>query len=196
MSDNIPAILGTTDISKACGVTIQTVQSWIDRGVLKAFRTPGGHRRVKKEDFLGFLEKFQFPLYQEIKSIFPRILIADDETDLRNSMKSIVSKVFPNAVVTMCSSGADALIHLGLTKPDLAILDVFMSGMSGIQLLEKIKTFPELGKTKVIIIPAHKHKVSEEELKKNGADIVLFKPFRSNELTEVLQKLVEQEANE
>ena len=187
--DEIPSVLGTTDISKACGVTIQTVQSWIDRNVLNAYRTPGGHRRVKKEDFLTFLEKFQFPLYQETKSIFPKILIADDEKDLRNALSAAINSTFPNSVVTLCSSGADALIHLGLTKPDLAIIDVFMPGLNGIQLLEKIKGFQELKQTKVLIITVHKNKVSEKELLDKGADKVLFKPFRTQELTDIILQM-------
>lgn len=188
--DDIPDILGTTDISRACGVTIQTVQSWIDRGVLSAFRTPGGHRRVKRDDFLGFLERFQFPLYQQIKSSYPRILIADDEKDLRDSVNQVIVKSFPNAVITLCSSGADALIHLGLAKPDLAIIDVFMPGMNGVQLLEKIKGFPELKQTKVLIITGHKNKVSEKDLRKKGADEIIYKPFRAPALTEIIAKMI------
>lgn len=187
--DNIPAILGTTDISKACGVTIQTVQSWIDRGVLQAFRTPGGHRRVKKEDFLSFLEKFQFPLSQEIKTTSPRILVAEDETDLRDAISSIINNSFPNAVVTLCSTGADALIQLGMAKPDVAIIDVFMPGLSGVQLLEKIKAFPELKQTRVIIITGHKNKISEQEMMDQGAEAVLYKPFRTNEVTDLLTRM-------
>jgi len=189
-NSEIPPVLGTTDISRACGVTIQTVQSWIDRGVLQAFRTPGGHRRVKKEDFLSFLEKFQFPLLTEIKSSIPRILIADDEQDLRDTINGIVSKAFPNAVITLCSSGADALIQLGMTRPDLAILDVYMPGLDGLKLLDKIKGFNELKQTRVLIITAHKHKISEDEITAKGADGILYKPFRAAELTEIITSLV------
>lgn len=187
---DIPPILGTTDISKACGVTIQTVQSWIDRGVLYAFRTPGGHRRVQREEFINFLEKFQFPLMADVTSTVPRILIADDEKDLKDIISTTVSDTFPNAVITMCSSGADALIQMGMVKPDLAILDVFMPGLNGIQLLEKIRNFPELRLTKVLIVTGHKNEVSEKELKEKGATEILFKPFRSDELKECLLRML------
>ena len=86
-------ILVTTDISKICGVTTQTVQSWFDRGVLKAFRTPGGHRRVKREDFLEFLEKFQFPAAAKTTSSQPRILIADDEERGHGNRRKDVGKI-------------------------------------------------------------------------------------------------------
>ncbi len=182
-------ILGTTDISKICGVTTQTVQSWIDRGVLKAFRTPGGHRRVKREDFLEFLEKFQFPAAARSQSSKQRILIADDEPDLLDSIKDIVMESAPDANITLCSTGAEALIQMGLSRPDLAILDVFMPGLSGIQILEKIFETPEFKHTKVVIITAHKDHVTEATLREKGAAAVLFKPFSTADLKKQIEEI-------
>jgi excisionase family DNA binding protein len=39
----------THDISRLLQVDPSTVSKWIDRGILLAFRTPGGHRRVRKK---------------------------------------------------------------------------------------------------------------------------------------------------
>lgn len=183
-------ILGTTDISRICGVTTQTVQSWIDRGVLQAFRTPGGHRRVKREDFLEFLEKFQFPAATRSSSSQPRILIADDEPDLLDSIKDIISGALPQANITPCSTGAEALIQMGLCRPDLAILDVFMPGMSGVQILDRILATPEFKHTKVIIITAHKDHVTEATLIEKGATAVLFKPFSTADLKKHVEEIL------
>ena len=40
----------THDISRLLQVDPSTVSKWIDRGILMAFRTPGGHRRVRSAD--------------------------------------------------------------------------------------------------------------------------------------------------
>lgn len=184
-------ILGTTDISKICGVTTQTVQSWIDRGVLKAFRTPGGHRRVKREDFIEFLHKFQFPAASRASApTQPRILIADDEKDLRDSIQQLLARAFPSAAITVCSTGAEALIQMGLNRPDLAILDVFMPGLSGIQILEKIAETPEFKHTKVIIITGHKNKTPEDRLNELGVSAVLYKPFNIADLKKYVEPII------
>jgi len=48
----------TNDIARMCSVTRQTVINWIKRGKLKAVSTPGGHRRVPRQQLLEFfLEK-------------------------------------------------------------------------------------------------------------------------------------------
>lgn len=47
----------TNDIARMCSVTRQTVINWIKGGKLKAVYTPGGHRRVGREDLLNFFRQ-------------------------------------------------------------------------------------------------------------------------------------------
>ena len=42
----------TYQISKICSVSATAVINWINQGKLLAYKTPGGHRRVKKEDLV------------------------------------------------------------------------------------------------------------------------------------------------
>ncbi|MBN2406503.1 MAG: response regulator [Elusimicrobia bacterium] len=44
------------EVSKFCGVSLTTVANWIDAGMLKAHRTPGGHRRILRKDLLDFIK--------------------------------------------------------------------------------------------------------------------------------------------
>jgi excisionase family DNA binding protein len=47
----------TNDIAQMCNVTRQTVINWIKTGKLKANLTPGGHRRVLRDDLLSFFQE-------------------------------------------------------------------------------------------------------------------------------------------
>lgn len=47
----------TNDIAQMCNVTRQTVINWIKTGKLKANLTPGGHRRVLRDDLVAFFEQ-------------------------------------------------------------------------------------------------------------------------------------------
>lgn len=74
MSNNV--VFTTFQISKLCKADISTVTDWIDRGKLPAYRTPGGHRRIKIDDFITFLKKFNMPVPEEIGYYAkPKILI-------------------------------------------------------------------------------------------------------------------------
>ncbi|MFH0948137.1 MAG: response regulator [Elusimicrobiota bacterium] len=54
--------LTTFQIAKTLSVDISTIIDWIDAGRIAAFRTPGGHRRVKPSDLLSFLKKYKMPI--------------------------------------------------------------------------------------------------------------------------------------
>ncbi|MEK6709014.1 MAG: helix-turn-helix domain-containing protein [Nitrospinota bacterium] len=51
----------TFEVARICDVTPVTIQNWIDKGWLHAYRTAGGHRRVRREDLLAFLESRNIP---------------------------------------------------------------------------------------------------------------------------------------
>jgi len=54
--------LTSQDIATYCQVSKSTVLEWIKSGRLKAFRLPGGHYRIDKQDFGEFLEKWNMPI--------------------------------------------------------------------------------------------------------------------------------------
>ncbi|MFQ5855968.1 MAG: helix-turn-helix domain-containing protein [Anaerolineae bacterium] len=58
--DTKPITTGT--VARYCGVTRNGVIRWIRQGKLEAFRTPGGHYRIRKADFRAFLKKFGIPV--------------------------------------------------------------------------------------------------------------------------------------
>ncbi len=54
--------LTTGVIAAYCGVSRTTVLRWIKKGCLKAYTTPGGHRRVREDDFRQFLVAAHLPI--------------------------------------------------------------------------------------------------------------------------------------
>jgi excisionase family DNA binding protein len=57
-----PEYISVGFIAKCCGVSNTTVLRWITTGQLPAFRLPGGHYRVVKDDFSEFLTKNHMPV--------------------------------------------------------------------------------------------------------------------------------------
>jgi excisionase family DNA binding protein len=53
-------------VAKHCGVSNTTVLRWVVAGQLPAFRLPGGHYRVGREDLAAFLKKYNMPDSNEI----------------------------------------------------------------------------------------------------------------------------------
>jgi excisionase family DNA binding protein len=56
-----PEYISVGFIAKSCGVSNTTVLRWITTKQLPAFRLPGGHYRIIKDDFIQFLSKYSIP---------------------------------------------------------------------------------------------------------------------------------------
>ena len=69
--------LSTIEVARMLGVAVSSVSKWIDGGKLVAGRTPGGHRRIEKDDFIRFLHQQQFRIPPELQpSVYTRFGIS------------------------------------------------------------------------------------------------------------------------
>lgn len=83
--------------------------------------------------------------------MFPSILIVDDEAYIRKTLKDILTD--EGFEVTTAANGYEALKSLEKNHPDLALLDIWMPGIDGIETLKEIKRIaPELP---VVMITGH-----------------------------------------
>lgn len=58
----VPEFISVGFIAKRCGVSNTTVLRWIGNGQLPAFRLPGGHYRIERNNFSEFLTRFSIPV--------------------------------------------------------------------------------------------------------------------------------------
>jgi response regulator NasT len=106
-----------------------------------------------------------------------RVVIADDESIIRLDLKEIL-EADGYLVVGEAARGDDALAMIRELKPDLAILDVKMPGLDGIEVASQIK---DLGIT-VVLLTAFSQRALIESARDAGVVAYLVKPFRSSEL--------------
>lgn len=74
----------TYQIGQLLGVSRHSVINWIEKGGLLAHRTPGGHRRVRREDLVEFLQKHKIPIPEVLQ--YRREDILEDITAGRHSL--------------------------------------------------------------------------------------------------------------
>jgi PAS domain S-box-containing protein len=109
----------------------------------------------------------------------PRILIADDNNDMRAYLKSLLD---PYATVIACSDGEAAYAHLLRDPPDLLLSDVMMPRLDGFGLIARIRATEALRQLPVILLSARAGEEAKVEGLQAGADDYLVKPFAANEL--------------
>jgi signal transduction histidine kinase len=107
-----------------------------------------------------------------------RILIADDNVDLRRFLADLLS---PNHDVETVGDGALALASARERLPDLVLSDVMMPGLDGIALLRELRADPRTQTVPVVLISARGGEESRVQGLDIGADDYLEKPFTARE---------------
>ncbi len=108
-----------------------------------------------------------------------RILLADDNADMRDYITRLLQKRF---FVETVADGASALKRARAAPPDLILSDIMMPGMNGYQLLQALRADEVTRGIPVIFLSARAGEESRVEGLSAGADDYLVKPFSSREL--------------
>lgn len=122
-------------------------------------------------------------------SILPRILIVEDNPDVRNYIRSYLNKEF------RCYEAENGMVGLELIAKqhfELVISDIMMPGMNGVEFCETIKSDANTSHIPVILLTARADLKSKLEGLETGADDYLTKPFDAEELVQRVKNLVEQ----
>src|SRR5262245_22271559 len=167
-------IYTTHEVSRLLHVNPRSVINWIDQNLLPSYRTPGGHRRIRRDDLLAFLRKHQIPTPPAlIEGGNFSVLIVDDEDNITQIMKAYFERKGGFQVTTV-SDGISALLEVGRAKPDVLVLDIMIPGVDGIEVCRRIKAGPSAS---TIIIAISGQPEMEQKILQAGGDIFLTKPL-------------------
>lgn len=190
-----PRPLTTGEVASYCHVTINAVKKWIYTNKIKAFLTPGGHYRIKPQDFKEFLKKYKMPLLEGVFPSHNRILIVDDAPHIVEFIKSAISSMGIGGVsgnkyeIETAGDGYEALIKVGDFKPDLLILDIRMPRVDGYEVCRRIRQNPKTKSIKILAVTAF-GKEDAENIIKSGADAYLLKPLNLRELRDKVKEMI------
>ncbi len=116
-----------------------------------------------------------------------RILVVDDETSMQEFLEILLRREGYDVVV--CGSASEAIVALDTDDFDLVLSDIQMPGMTGLQLLDHVKSAsPE---TLLVLITAYGTTESAVEAMKHGAYDYLTKPCSVDEIRLVVEKALE-----
>lgn len=106
----------------------------------------------------------------------PLILIAEDDPDIRDILEHSLSAGGTREIVTV-DNGCAALAAVEARSFDLVILDVLMPGLTGIQVLERMRRLPAARDVPVLVVTALEDRETVVHCLRAGADDRLTKPF-------------------
>ncbi len=184
------AAFTTGQVANYCHVTYWTVIKWIKSGKLKAYKLPGDHNRIRKEDFIEFLRNYELPVPPElIEDNQKRLLIVDDDTAIVELLKELLGDI-ENLDIETAFSGYEAGLRIGTFNPHIIILDLWMPGINGFEVCKHLKYNPETSNIKILAITGYPSEQSMEKISNIGADIFLEKPLDTKHLRDVVEEMI------
>lgn len=117
------------------------------------------------------------------------VLIAEDDSDLRNYLKETFKKIF--AKVYVASNGLEALEKARERFPDVIISDVMMPKMNGFDFCKEVKSDIEISHIPFILLTAHNYSQNMYTGYKLGADLFIPKPFEIDDLLILISNLLQ-----
>lgn len=178
----------THEVSKFCDVYPTTVINWIKEGMLPAYTTPGGHRRIKRNDLLKLMKKNNMPIHDELnKGEKNRVLVIDDDPKILKMIKTIFSREEDLEVAT-ADSGFQAGLAISNWLPDIILLDFLMPEMDGFEVCQRLKSDEKTKDIPIIAVTVLKDPKEIKKMQSVGITDYISKPFKSQDLLEKVKK--------
>ncbi len=177
--------------SHEVGVLLQlnasTVVKWVNDGILPAYRTAGGHRRIRSADLLAFLKEQGMFVPKQLRGAGPRkVYMVDDDKGLLTSFSRAMRTYKDKIDLTTFDSGIEALLRIGADRPDSLILDVNMPNLDGYEVLKRIKENEVTKAIEVIVVTGTTDTDVEKKMVALGARAVLKKPVAPADIVELV----------
>lgn len=160
----------TREAGEVLGVAVRTVQLWVEAGVLPAWRTAGGHRRIARsavEQLLAARQSDLVPPKVKPATTLPalKLLLVEDDPLLQRLFAGVVeSWNFPVELYT-ANNGFEGLVRIGEMRPDMVVSDLVMPGMDGFEMLRALKKPGSgFGNLKLLVISA----LSSDDIQERG----------------------------
>jgi len=177
--------LTTSQTAELLGVAPHTVQKWVDAGVLRAWKTVGGHRRVAADSVEAMLRDRE-AMQQATPVEKMSVMLVEDDADTAELMQAMIGELWPQAHVRLARDGFSALLDAGKLPPDVLITDINLPGLDGIEMLRSLNQHPGTRNMRVVFVTNH----SPTELQRFGplpsGVPVLRKPIQITDLRRVL----------
>jgi len=181
-------VFTTKQAAELLGVSLRTVQLWVESGVLKAWKTAGGHRRIAGESVEALVREQRLALDSGTPERDCRILVVEDEPDIMKLYRLTIESWDLPVEIHTAQNGLEGLLRIGQLRPDVLITDLMMPNMDGLEMIRLLRTDPEYQRMAIIVVTA----LGPTEVRARGglpAGVKLFsKPIPFEEIERIVRE--------
>ncbi len=163
--------LSTREAASALGISLGTVQKMVENGVLEAWKTEGGHRRIPTSAIREHLAQRQG---EKIHAPTLDVLVAEDNPVFQALYQAALEKWDFPIKLRVVDNGFDGLLQVGSCQPDILITDLMMPGMDGFEMIRRLRSNKDLANMVIVVVSS----MEAQQIAENGglpADIMVYK---------------------
>ena len=147
------AYVSTREAADLLAISLRTAQLWVESGVLLAWKTSGGHRRILRQSVDALLaeraRQSGAPTKQSATADALKVVVVEDDQDLLRLIELSLSDLPRPTEVRSAKDGFAGLVLVGQFLPDLVIADLNMPGIDGFRMIQSL-IGSEFAPTKII----------------------------------------------
>ncbi len=153
-----PNTCSTREAGKMLGVSLRTVQVWVDSGLLEGWRTVGGHRRITATSVERLMRErtLDGPAVgsksKGAKHGNLSVLVVEDDADLLELYRNTIDSWDLPLHLQTASNGFEALLQIGEALPDLLITDLNMPGINGFEMLRTLRIRFDVSQMAIVVV--------------------------------------------
>lgn len=183
-------LMTTSDVAKALGVTVRSVQLWVEQGALEGWKTPGGHRRITRASF----NKFNSNVASDEHKVTTRlnVVVVEDSLAMQKLYQMTIASWQLPIDIKFVSNGCEGIIYVTQHMPDLLITDLKMPEMDGFAMLKSLRDVDMFAKMAIVVVTGMQpQEIEEKGGLPRGVRLYGKSPVPFWEMRELMQGLID-----
>lgn len=179
----------TSEVAAYCHVTADTIRKWAEAGRIHVFKTPGGHRRIRREDLLRFLRENGIPIHSDLRDAGAKVLIIDTSAATVAAIQRFLERASTEFLIETAEDAFHGGYGLASFQPDIIFLDMGLPGLDGPALCRSIKERIEHAAAQIIAMAPAEAAEAGSLAVAAGAAVALKKPITPDDMRRSMAQL-------
>lgn len=152
-SDQMPQFLSTAEAARMLGLSTTLVQTLVDQGDLKGWKTRGGHRRISLDSILNYQTDARHVVGSSLKVLVkPNVTIVIESAKLFAELKTECESWNMPIDVRFFDSVTEALLDLSSQKPDMMVVEMSMPRDQQEKTFQALENFNQRGHAPLSVV--------------------------------------------
>ena len=142
----------TREAAKLLGISVRTAQLWLEKGHLKGWKTPGGHRRIMRSSLDSAARDRRYGDVASPRHSALPVLIIEDDANLLKLYRAQISRWPFDVTIYTAPNGYEGMVMVGEVEPRLLLCDLRLPGVNGFVIVRSLCTMERYLDMTIVVV--------------------------------------------